>query len=436
MPNRTIAVPIAEIIDGGTKSEFYAELRSMLDLCRRAANKSVAMCLAADTELMTGGKCPKLYNYKVIAGDFPGLSAVAGSIDRSVSGKYRQERYRVSSGAMVSTYGSFPLPLIHNVSHSTMTVDFAKEFITVRLKLMKWWAVRIAGGSSHRTQIDGIRNATKVGDSKIWIDRKHKAIIGFAVTVGENQVANVSGVLHVASSRDSLLIASRERDITPFVLTGDVAKQIVAIRETRQQRLSCDRKSGSKRAAIKKLQTEVSEKSQRRMKSFLHETSSHLVQHAVRRKVETLHLDLTVKSFIKPFPWFELASMIRYKCEDEGIKFIESTQKVTEPDVERPHVYFKFSPSTNRVKIGRTRRNDGGRHGSETDSPEELVILAVDNQPIAKLVQREKYFHSQFANWKEKGEWFRSGPVIEWLREVGWIGNAGNISQIAQVLDV
>jgi hypothetical protein len=160
------------------------------------------------------------------------------------------------------------------------------------------------------------------------------------------------------------------------------------------------------------------------------------VSHAKRRNVECLQLDLTIKSFVPQFQWFELATMIKYKCEDAGIEFRNATQQVVEPDVLKPHVYFKFSASTSRVKIGRTSRNDGGRHGAETDAPEELVILAVDNQPSTKLVQREKHFHSQFANWREKGEWFQAGPVVQWLRDVGWLGNAGNISQIAQVLDV
>ncbi len=436
MPVRTIAIPVAEILDGGTKSEFYAELRELLDTCRRAANKAVALCLAADIDLMTGGKCPKLYTYPHISSSFPGLTAVASSICRSVESKYRADRWQVYRGNQVATYRSFPLPLLHNVSRKTMRVEMCEQFITVEVKLKQLWKVRLAGGSSHRDQIAGIRSALKIGDSKILIDRKNKAVLCLSCDVPQAEQKDSRGVLNVMSTRDALLVATKDRSETPFIITGDQLKGIVSQRKKEQHRLSCDRKAGSKRSVIKKIQDRNSSKWKRRMKSFLNEVSAHIVAHAKRRNVECLQLDLTVKAFVPAFQWFELASMIKYKCEDVGIEFRNSTQQVTEPDVLKPHVYFKFSPSTARVKIGRTSRNDGGRHGAETDSPEELVILAVDNQPQTKLVQREKHFQSQFANCREKGEWFNSGPVIQWLRDVGWLGNAGNISQIAQVLDV
>lgn len=436
MPNRVIALPVAEVIEGGTKSEFYAQLRELLDACRRAANKAVAMCLAADVDLMTGGKCPKLYTYPIIASAFPGISIVAATIGRAVEAKYRQERWGVYRGNHVTTYKSFPLPILHNSSSHTMRLDISDQFITVSIKLKTWWKVRLAGGSSHRELIAGVRSAVKVGDSKMRIDRKNKAILCLSCDMPVKETKDKRGVLNVLSARDALLVATKERSETPFIITGDVLKGIVVQREKECQRLSCDRKSGAKRSVVKALQDRNSSKWKRRMKSFLHEVSAHIVAHAKRRNVQCLQLDLTVKAFVQPFPWSELASMIKYKCEGAGIEFRNSTQQVTEPDVLKPHVYFKFSPSTARVKIGRTSRDDGRRHGAETDSPEDLVILAVDNQPRTKLVQREKHFHSQFANVREKGEWFQSGPVVQWLRDVGWLGNAGNISQIAQVLDV
>lgn len=436
MPTRTIAIPVAEIIEGGTKSQFYAELKELLDTCRKAANKAVAICLAADQDLMSGGKCPKLYTYPHIASSFPGIAIVAATIGRAVESKYRTDRWQVYRGNQVATYRSYPLPLLHNQSGKTIRVEMCEQFITVEIKLKQWWKVRLAGGSSHRDQIAGIRASQKIGDSKILIDRKNRAILNLSCDMPVKENKEKRGVLNVLSTREALLVATKERSETPFVITGDVLRGIVVQREKERQRLSCDRKSGTKRSVVKALQNRNSEKWNRRIKSLIHEMSAHLVAHAERRNVEVLQLDFTVKSFLPKFPWFELSSMIKYKCEDAGIVFQNATQQVSEPDVQKPHVYFKFSPSTLRVKIGRTSRNDGGRHGAETDSAEELVILAVDNQPRTKLVQREKHFHSQFANWREKGEWFQSGPVVQWLRDVGWLGNAGNISQIAQVLDV
>ena len=44
--------------------------------------------------------------------------------------------------------------------------------------------------------------------------------------------------------------------------------------------------------------------------------------------------------------------------------------------------------------------------------------------------------HRLTKQFGSKTEWFSAEPVLAWLREVEWLGNAGNLSQIAQVLDV
>jgi len=72
----------------------------------------------------------------------------------------------------------------------------------------------------------------------------------------------------------------------------------------------------------------------------------------------------------------------------------------------------------------------------------DLILLAVDNQALTRLVAMEKHYHAYFDNHrvvdrdKSGRELFAAGPVLQWLRAVGWLGNAGNLSQIMQVLDV
>lgn len=438
MRNRTIAIPVAEVIEGGTKQQFYADLRQCLDLSRRAANKSLTECLTVDSELFTKGKCPKLYTYPRVATEFPGVAFAAASICRAVEKKYRQERWRIATGQVsVPTVRSFPWPLLKK----NTTVTDAGEFLTIRIRLMTgFWILRLAGGSAHRDQVQGIRqaiNAGGIGDSKLWVDRRHMAIIGLAVALPETEPNQESrGILSVVSTRDALLVATKERSTVPFVINGDKPRQWTAERIKRQQRLRQDMKSGQSRTSIKPVLNRISQKNRRRLASFTHETAAQIVSHARRRKVAAIHLDLTVKSYLPQFPWSDLKIKLEYKCSDAGIGFVEKTQTLTDPDVSAPHVYFKYSPTTQRIKIGRTSRNDGGRHGSETDSPEELVILAIDNRAKGKLAAREKHYHSLFAGDRVKGEWFAAEPILYWLREVGWLGNAGNLSQIAQVLEV
>lgn len=442
MPVRTICVRVAEITDGGTKAEFYDDLRKSLDTSRRAANRSLSLCIAADSELWVGGKCPKLYTYPIVSKDFPGACTVAASICRSVESKYRKERWKIGIGQQsAADYRSFPLPLLCNKSSKMLAVEDCGEFLTARIRLLGgWWTVRIAGGSNYRDQIAGIRRVLqcgKIGDSKIWVDRKHRATIGVSCDFPKSDSRKSTGTLRVCTSRDSLLVMTSPRSDIPHVITGDEARQWIAERERKYRRLWQDRKSGGQRRRIGEKIESAGRKFADRMDSYTHEISKRVVEHATRRKFASIELDMTIKSFAKRFPWFQLADRIRYKCEDAGIEFTDKTQAVAEPSLDKPHVYFVLNPLTMRVKIGKTGSANGGRKANlETGSGVELIVLAIDCQPKSKLTAKEKHYHALFSPNRLHGEHFAAEPVIEWLREVDWLGNAGNLSQIAQYVDV
>jgi hypothetical protein len=438
--SRTIAIRVAEVLEGGTKSGFYSDLRESLDFCRLIANRAATECVRQDDLLSS--KCPKLYTYPAVKSMSPaGVSNVVSSVCRAVEKAYKSDRWNVRCGRRaVRSYRSQPLPLLHNESSKMFSLEDRGEFLVARLKLIGgWWTVRIAGGSNYRDQIAGLRASiadNTYGDSKVWVDRKHRAVIGVSVEREANKQKESIGTMVVSSSRDSLLVATLPRSDVPFVINADVVHRWQSESDRLQYRLRQDRKSGANRRAIREESNRMSTKMENRMSTLCHEVAARVIERATRSKVSSIRLDLTVKSFAKHFPWYELASKIKYKAEDAGIDVTDSTAIVLEPDVNKPHVYFKYSQSTGRVKIGRTGRNDGGRHGAETDSPEELVVLAVDNQPKTKLVSKEKHYHAMFAEHRVKGEWFACEPVMAWLREVKWLGNSGNLSQIAQVLDV
>ncbi len=454
MPVRTVYIPVVEVIDGGTKSEFYADLRKSLDMARQVANLAVTTCVKLDD--LTQEKMPvnkekgmsvKNQAYHASKVVLPaGSQAIASNISGPAVSQYMSDRWQVRRGIRsVRNHRSFPWPLTHNASTSSLRLEDRGEFLAARIKLAsKWWVVRLAGGSSHRDQIRGLKKAIaneSYGDSRIRVDRKHKAILEVACNVPNQERTNLAGAMQVASSRDHLLVASFERSPVPFVINADVCRQWQSEADRRYQRLRQDRKSDANRRRIRDSINAVSAKMQRRMKTLCHECSSRIVQKAVRMKVECINLDLTIKSYTKHFPWCTLESMIRYKAESAGIRVIVQTQTVSAPDVSKPHVYFKYAPIANRVKIGSTVRDDGGRHGAETDSAEELVILAIDNQPKTKVRAREKHWHAYFDSCCDNSrskvrEWFHAEPILAWLREAGWLGNAGNLSQIMQVLDV
>lgn len=450
MPTRTIRIPVAEVLEtpngdlgsSVNKSAFYQDLRDTLDLSRKAANMSLNECLRQDTALYTGEKCPRLYTYPAVSSQFPGVAVVAASVARAVEKKYKQERWQIATGRRsASSYRSWPWPLLHNKSSKMMRVHLDGEVATVDIKLLGgWYTVRLAGGSNYRMQHKGLQGAVKIGDSKIWINHKHQATLGISAEIPQQNLNRTNGTLEVSSSRDAFIVATKAKNDIPFVITGDKVRKWANERDRKYQRLRQDRKSGTARKRMDGVLDTVSRKWKHRMDSFVHESTAQIVAHARRRKCDTIRLDCTIKSWLPRFPWFDLATKLKYKCEDAGINFVDATMAVQEPDLSKPHVYFTLSPTLQAIKIGMTKATDGSRSVDQhrTSNPDDLIVLAIDNQPKSKLRNREKHYHAYFAEARLDAyrEWFREEPVLAWLRDVGWLGNAGNLSQIAQVREV
>lgn len=438
---KTITIAVAEVLEGGTKSEFYSELRKSLDLSVRLSNLCVTECARQDD--LSKEKAPKLYTYQALKklGLLKGVANAASSISRLVEKHYTQDRWMMIRGKRsLRSYRSQPWPLLHNKSISQLKIEDTGECLTARIKVGEgWWTVKLAGGEGYRRQVGCIRNAInqgRYGDSKIWINHKGVAIIGVSCDMPNIERKELSGSMSVSSSRESLLVATLEQSDVPFVINADIVHQWKSEANKRYQRLRQDRKSDANRRRIRREMNALSQKTNNRMKTLCHEVAARIVNKAIRSGVAEIKLDLTIKSYSRLFPWYDLAGKIKYKAESAGIKVVDATQTTSDPDTEKPHVYFKLAPIAGRVKIGMTGREDGGRHKGNTDSPEDLVILAVDNQPKTKLRSREKHFHALFQEHRLVGEWFQSEPILAWLREVEWLGNAGNLSQIAQVLEV
>lgn len=472
--NRTITVKVAEVLSGGSKQEFYAELRELLDLSRRAANLVMTACLRSDEAFATKGDIPVKINAYAAVNKLlgKGQSRVAASISRQVEKKYFQDRNSAADGRKsIANFRSFPLPLLCNSSTKNIRISVEGQNVVAEIKLKKWWKIRFAGGSNQRFKLGGIKNAIAMSnnpissktvargknkgqqkivyggftDSKIWM-QKNVAIIGVGVRMpAASKNDGFEGVLKVRTSIDNLLVASRSYAETPWVITGDKALKKISERDRKYRRLSQDRKSGTERKKIRELQAKISDGWQSWINSFVHEISSHVVQYAKRRKVEKIELDCTVQSFMPRFPYFMLSERLAYKCEDAGIGFENVTKPIKEPDVNTPHIYFKFSPATGHIKIGKSGKEDGSRHSaSPTDSPDpNMVVLAIQSVDASDIAEIEKQYKDDFLTYKIKSkvrtkgvqqEWFEGEPILKFLRERGWLGNTGNVSQLMQVL--
>jgi len=447
----TIRLRISRVINAG-KNDFYKSLRQTLNLSRRIANMVLTHCATDDPAMSNPvsekiAKAGKLYAYPHIkALNRGGYAIELSSLARRYEKVYKDARFAIWRGTkQLPLVRSAPWPLLHNKStrrFSLRETDDGRLVMTLSLRSDKF-EVELKRGSNYRDQVSGVIDAMKrdaIGDSSIWIDRNGRASIGFSVDVEPEKPRVARGTLRASTSRDAFLVAMKERDTTPWTINADQMRRWQREKEKRYQRLRQDRKADVKlgRPANQELQ-QVAGKYNRRMQTFAHNAARALVDYAIRRRVAKLTLDATVKSYVKKFPWHDFATKVAYKCEMAGIEFSEITQTVLDPSTDKPHVYFKYSPMTNRVKIGRTGVGAARHKQAETDSPDDqLTILALDNQPRNKLVAREKYWHAYFSSAKsdkiKQREWYEAEPIITWLREAEWLGNSGNRSQIAQVL--
>ena len=439
---KTIAIPVAECLSH-TKSEFYLLLRKSLEVAVKIANLSTSHCIKQDD--FSEEKCGKVYTYKNLKGLAIGASFAVASIARNCEKAYKQSRWQVRHGkSSLRTYRSMPWPMLHNKSCKTMKVIDCVEYIEVSVKLLDTTViVRLAGGTNHRDQISGLRKAIAcngVRDSKIWIDRKGKAILGFAVDVSPQEKTR-TGEAQISSGIGYFAALMLPRSAVPFVINADDLLEWKAESTRRNQAWRQARKQGISRRRLKELSKKFAEKMNRRNKNKIHTIASQLVDKANRRNVATITIDFTIKSFIKEFAWHDLAKKIEYKAGLCGIKVREKTQSVVNPDCESPHVYFTYDPHSHRVKIGKTKGGKGRLESYWTSNPD-WVLLAIDNQPSTKLASKEKYYHAMFDLYrvternKIGNELFEADSVIAWLRAVDWLGNAGNLSQIMQVLDL
>lgn len=453
LPVRVVSIPVAEVLSEnfGSKKEFYESLRRSLSLARRMSNAAATDCLRQDDLIEQKSKAP--YTYPAIKHLAPaGQATVAAAISRNVSSHHARNRYLIVEGKRASqSFRHIPWPLLRSQRFS---VEDRGEFLVAKIRLADgFWAVRLRGGSNYRDQIKAIRNAiadNSIRDSSIRVDQKGRAILSVACRIPVRSDANLSGTMCVDSHRDSLLYLSFDRSAVPFVVNADEAKQWKAEARRRCRRLKQDKKSGCDRRRINAEMCRISSKMQNRMNTLCHQAASQVVKKARVKRIATIQLDFTIKSYASEFPWYALAQKIKEKAEIEGIEVRDVTEKVVKADVNKPHIYFKLAPISGRIKIGRTAQIDGKRHSNSqhTVSPEHLVIIAVWACDEKDLVRLEKRFHAMFSQYRnragispnrlgtENGEWFLREPVLDWLRERRLFGNAGNLSEIKQVMEV
>lgn len=453
---RTIKIPVAEVVSGGSRNDFYRDLRSALKRCVAAMNRCLTECAVIDREahesVARGAKVPKkpkTYTYPVLTGQFDGHAIIASSIARAAENIYHQYRFGILTGQKsLPTQRSCPLPLLHNTGAKTLHLSEDNQGnidATLRLLGDTTYTVRLRGGSNYARQLRTIKQAVATGavrDSKIWLDRRGVATLGIACKIPAPVARNNSGVLKVQTGRDAFIIATKEQDTTPFTINADHVKGWIAERKRRQQRLRQDRKSGASREAVKRAQAVISRNHTNKMRTFVQQVAAKISEYAGRRRVAVVEFDCTIKSYLgRDFPYFDLENKLMHKCEELGVEFVKATAEVQPAAGDEPHVYFdlgvdKRTGELRNVKIGKTGRKVGQRAKDDSRArDQEWVTLATHATTSAKLARLEKHYLAMFAEHKIDGEMFAREPVIAALREMDMLGNTGNIAQIEQYME-
>jgi hypothetical protein len=445
---RTISLRVGEVLGDGDKQEikqeFYRVVRKSLRLSRRVANLVYSELRKRDP-LQPGLWMNDLYTYPVVKFlNEGGISTQISSICRRCEEHYKKVRKEIAAGERVMPSSRNAVwPLLHNKSVKTMRLVDNGEFVTCEVSLVDgWYKFRIRGGSNYRDQINGLKLAMSqghVGDSGLRFCKKQGVILDIRVVLPE-VAARVGVVAKVFTTPDTLLSVSLPRSKRPFSIAVLEAREKKQTYQRKMTQLRIARKHGEDRGFLAEKRDRLCEHTNNWMTSFIHKATKQVIDYCLRNGVAVIEYDDLVRSALLEFPWFQLATTLKYKAADAGIVFDVAKclkgEKTGDPT--KPHVYFILDPGSERVKIGRSE-NLGKRLKSFWTSNPDWICLAVKNYPKGKEVDGEKHFLARFDmerivdREKSGHEVRRAWPVLEFLREAGWLGNTGNRSHLMQI---
>jgi hypothetical protein len=440
---RRITVRVGEVI-GCEKAEFYRVVRDTMEKARQVINLCYTELRARDP-LQPGEFVADPYIYPAVKHlNDGGYARQVSSLSRHCQSKYLKERFNYISGQKTIANCRNPVwPLLHNGNNKGMRLHDAGEYLTCEVNLVGgWYKFRIRGGSNYRDQIRGLRRALAAGavcDSQLRYKKGNGVSVDIAVRLPEVE-RRVGLTVRVNTTSDALLCLSLPRSIKPFVISAMRARAVNGTYDRKMYQLRTARKFGESKSFISERVERVCEKRKNSNNDIVGTATRQVIDFCVRNGVAVIEYDDIVRSAVKSFPWFALKSALKYKAEDAGIDFIEvkHAATTTSVDLTKPHVYWIFDPSSERVKVGRSE-NFGKRLKTFLTSNPDWVCLAVENYKKGDEVAAEKHYLNRFDAWRVAGrgesgqEVFEAAPVLEFLRAAGWLANTGNRSQLMQI---
>lgn len=333
---RAISIPVVSPVNANW-TELRTVLKEMWTATTGASNWIATQCLSRDTVRVPGGeaKMPpmvRLYLYPELRQQFPALPPQSiVSLEHAITAKYRAQRYEivwVGKRSLPSYRYPQPFP-VHNQSWSP-DIQHENPIVTVRIRDRKW-ALRLKGGPRYRRQLAAYRSMVdgeaiccelalyEAGDDLMckmvaWLPRHATP-------------ADLSGVLCVHTSPESLLIALNDKGERVWSYHADQIKRWAAEHRRQLQRWAEDTKAEQRPVpAFQSRRTQATEKYRHRMKTLCQQAAASTVAYAIRRKLKAIEYADYERSYCPDFPWAMLRERLADLADERGLEWAVSEQ--------------------------------------------------------------------------------------------------------------
>ncbi len=220
----------------------------------------------------------------------------------------------------------YPVPFpMHNQSWTPEIDENDKPVVRILLG-DGWHRLRLKAGKQFRRQLASFRQMVDSeavrGELAIYQSGDQLMLKMVAWLKRPEATCERTGVLHVRTAADKLLVAVNAKDETLWNYNGDHLKRWRAEHRDQLQRWSEDAKFENRPAPdFAQRRRAATEKYQRRMATATHEIAAKLAGYAVRRKFAVVRYDDSVRGYLDhPGPWARLRQLIAEKLDAEGIR--------------------------------------------------------------------------------------------------------------------
>ena len=334
---RAITLQIAEP-QGLSWDDLRTALKVMWRETTRASNWMMRQLALADVEREPGvtkmPPMPRSYLYPVARQQFPVLpSQTVAALEQAVTAKYKAKRYEIvwTCAAALPTF-RYPQPFpVHNQSW-TVAMENDSPVVSVRMGEHRI-QVRLKSGNRYRRQLAGIRSiadgSAVPGECAIY-EQGTAIMVKMVAWLPRRAAANqMTGILRVRSSAESLIVAVNEKDETLWSYHADQIPRWAAEHRRQLQRWADDSKFEQRPVPLfATRRTEASLRYHRRVNSAADQAAAYLVNYARRRKFAEILWDDTERAFCPDFVWFRLESRIKTLADEYGIVFTHANGPV------------------------------------------------------------------------------------------------------------